>query len=62
VTFFAPAKKVTRWREATAEALLLSEEKQRARRWIPAFAGMTSKRRDELERSDNPDGFRLSPE
>jgi hypothetical protein len=22
VTFFAPAKKVTRWREATAEALL----------------------------------------
>jgi hypothetical protein len=30
VTFFAPAKKVTRWREATAEALLFSISERRA--------------------------------
>jgi hypothetical protein len=38
VTFFAPAKKVTRWRAATAEALLSWVWNRRARsKWIPAF-------------------------
>jgi hypothetical protein len=34
------AKKVTRWREATAEALLSGARS----RWMPAFAGLTSRK------------------
>src|SRR5262249_704534 len=54
VTFFAPAKKVTRWPEGTVEALfdlriglgldLRRNKRQTAKSWIPAFAGMTRKK------------------
>ena len=45
--FFAQAKKVTRSPIGRVEALLLEEEKKpRAGSWIPASAGMASKRKE----------------
>jgi hypothetical protein len=43
VTFFAQAKKVTRSPAGRVEALHLKRQEEQ-RSWIPAFAGMTSKR------------------
>ena len=67
VTFFAPAKKVTRSAEGRAEALDFAwqqgEQQQTARsRWIPAFAGMTSRQemtRDSENRSAKSDSHEL---
>ena len=74
VTFFAQAKKVTRSPQASGSRAL-AETNQRARNWIPAFAELTSekkqiyllaRRRVEAvhfgENVKGQDGFRLLPE
>jgi len=52
-TFFAQAKKVARSPQASGSSAL-QRDKQRARNWIPACAGMTSEK--------DQRGFRLAPE
>jgi hypothetical protein len=48
LTFFAQAKKVSRSPAGRVEALALhTNAKAKSKSWIPAFAGMTSKKEND---------------